>query len=183
MTEPRVRCLQRIGRRGLSSACVEGMLASAAPYLAVMDADLQHDERILPRMLNASARTRPTWPSVAATWRAVATEFPGRSGQNQPDRDPHGTRSNPSIRGRPHEWILHAHSKLFHDTVRYSPLPGSRSCSTSWLPLPQGVRVREVLTTSANDRRAKANWIRRQPGTTWYCYWTRRSAGTCRPAS
>jgi dolichol-phosphate mannosyltransferase len=50
---PRVRCLQRIGRRGLSSACVEGMMASSAPYLAVMDADCQHDERILPRMLEA----------------------------------------------------------------------------------------------------------------------------------
>ncbi len=49
----RVRCLQRIGRRGLSSACIEGMLASAAPYVAVMDADLQHDERILPAMLAA----------------------------------------------------------------------------------------------------------------------------------
>lgn len=47
----RVRCLQRIGRRGLSTACVEGILASAAPYIAVMDADLQHDERILRQML------------------------------------------------------------------------------------------------------------------------------------
>jgi dolichol-phosphate mannosyltransferase len=50
--KPHVRCLQRIGRRGLSSACVEGMLASSAPYLAVMDADGQHDESILPRMLS-----------------------------------------------------------------------------------------------------------------------------------
>jgi dolichol-phosphate mannosyltransferase len=50
--EPRVRCLHRIGRRGLSSACIEGMLASSAPYVAVMDADLQHDERLLPRMLD-----------------------------------------------------------------------------------------------------------------------------------
>jgi dolichol-phosphate mannosyltransferase len=49
--EPRVRCLQRIGRRGLSTACIEGMLASAAPIVAVMDADMQHDERLLPRML------------------------------------------------------------------------------------------------------------------------------------
>lgn len=47
----RVRLLQRFGRRGLSSACIEGMLASSAPYLAVMDADLQHDERLLPLML------------------------------------------------------------------------------------------------------------------------------------
>lgn len=47
---PQVRCIQRIGRRGLSSACIEGMLASSAPYVAVMDADLQHDETILPAM-------------------------------------------------------------------------------------------------------------------------------------
>jgi dolichol-phosphate mannosyltransferase len=50
--DPRVRCLQRIGRRGLSSACIEGMLASAGPVIAVMDADLQHDEGILPKMLS-----------------------------------------------------------------------------------------------------------------------------------
>ena len=50
--DSRVRCLQRIGRRGLSSACVEGMLASGAPVLAVMDGDLQHDEELLPRMLD-----------------------------------------------------------------------------------------------------------------------------------
>lgn len=49
----RVRCVQRIGRRGLASACIEGMLASSAPYIAVMDADLQHDETLIPRMLDA----------------------------------------------------------------------------------------------------------------------------------
>lgn len=46
-----VRIIQRIDRQGLSSACVEGMLASSAPFIAVMDADLQHDETILPVML------------------------------------------------------------------------------------------------------------------------------------
>ena len=51
MTNPRVRILERIGRRGLSSACIEGMMASPAPCLAVMDADMQHDETILPEML------------------------------------------------------------------------------------------------------------------------------------
>jgi len=50
-SDRRVRCVQRVGRRGLSSACIEGMLATAAPYIAVMDADLQHDESILPAML------------------------------------------------------------------------------------------------------------------------------------
>lgn len=49
--DPRVRCIHRIGRRGLASACIEGALATAAPYLAVIDADLQHDETLLPRML------------------------------------------------------------------------------------------------------------------------------------
>ena len=50
-TRPNVRCLRRVGRRGLAAACIEGMLASGAPYLCVMDGDLQHDETLLPRML------------------------------------------------------------------------------------------------------------------------------------
>jgi dolichol-phosphate mannosyltransferase len=50
-TNRRVRVLERIGRRGLASACIEGMLATAAPYVAILDADLQHDEKLLPRML------------------------------------------------------------------------------------------------------------------------------------
>lgn len=50
MRDPRVRVLHRYGRRGLSSACVEGIMATAAPVVAVMDADLQHDERILGQM-------------------------------------------------------------------------------------------------------------------------------------
>jgi dolichol-phosphate mannosyltransferase len=49
--DPRIRVIHRIGREGLSSACVEGMLATASPYLAVMDGDLQHDESLLPEML------------------------------------------------------------------------------------------------------------------------------------
>jgi dolichol-phosphate mannosyltransferase len=52
-TDPRVRCMQRIGRRGLASACIEGILATSAPVVAVMDADLQHDETLLPRMYAA----------------------------------------------------------------------------------------------------------------------------------
>jgi len=50
-TQGNIRVLQRLGRRGLSSACVEGILSSAAPYAAVMDGDLQHDENLLPVML------------------------------------------------------------------------------------------------------------------------------------
>lgn len=51
--DSRVRCIRRIGRRGLAGACLEGMLASQARYVAVMDADLQHDEGLLVPMLEA----------------------------------------------------------------------------------------------------------------------------------
>lgn len=51
--DSRVRCIQRIGRRGLSSACIEGMLASSADFVAVIDADMQHDEKLLPQMISA----------------------------------------------------------------------------------------------------------------------------------
>ena len=50
--QPNIRCIQRLGRRGLASACIEGILSSAAPYVAVMDGDLQHDESLLPAMLD-----------------------------------------------------------------------------------------------------------------------------------
>jgi dolichol-phosphate mannosyltransferase len=51
--DPRIRCIRRVGRRGLAGACIEGILSSSAPVVAVMDADLQHDETILPQMLRA----------------------------------------------------------------------------------------------------------------------------------
>ena len=50
--KPHVRCIHRIGRRGLSSACIEGMASSAAEFVAVIDADHQHDETILTQMLD-----------------------------------------------------------------------------------------------------------------------------------
>ena len=52
-TDARVRCIRRIGRRGLAGACLEGMLASQARLVAVMDADLQHDEGLLVAMLKS----------------------------------------------------------------------------------------------------------------------------------
>ena len=55
-SNPHVRCLRRVGRRGLSSAVIEGALSSAATYVAVIDGDLQHDETRLPLMLAAVAQ-------------------------------------------------------------------------------------------------------------------------------
>ncbi|MFM2100318.1 MAG: hypothetical protein RLZZ366_1857, partial [Pseudomonadota bacterium] len=53
-----VRIVHRIGRRGLSTAVIEGMLATAAPILAVIDGDMQHDEAILPALYAAVASGR-----------------------------------------------------------------------------------------------------------------------------
>jgi len=65
----RVRCLRRVGRRGLAGACIEGMLSSAAPFVAVIDADLQHDEKVLPLML---AKLRSGEADLVAATRYLA---------------------------------------------------------------------------------------------------------------
>jgi dolichol-phosphate mannosyltransferase len=78
--DPRVRCIQRIGRRGLASACIEGMLASSAPYLAVIDADLQHDETLVPQLL---AKARQEQADVAVASRYMAG---GSTGELAPER-------------------------------------------------------------------------------------------------
>jgi dolichol-phosphate mannosyltransferase len=56
--DPRMRCIRRIGRSGLAGAVIEGWMASSADFVAVIDADLQHDERILPQMYRALAENR-----------------------------------------------------------------------------------------------------------------------------
>lgn len=56
LRDPSVRLVRRIGRRGLSSAVVEGFLATVAPVVSVIDGDRQHDERLLPEMFEAIAR-------------------------------------------------------------------------------------------------------------------------------
>ena len=57
LEDNRIRCLHRIGRRGLAGACIEGFLATSAPIMAVMDADLQHDATLLGRMLTRLRET------------------------------------------------------------------------------------------------------------------------------
>lgn len=54
-SDRRIRLIRRVGRRGLSSAVIEGALASTTPVIAVIDADLQHDETILPDLHHAIA--------------------------------------------------------------------------------------------------------------------------------
>lgn len=50
--DSRIRCIRRINRKGLAGACIEGILSASSPIVAVMDGDLQHDETILPKMLD-----------------------------------------------------------------------------------------------------------------------------------
>ena len=78
--DARVRVIQRIGRRGLSSACIEGMCATAAPLVAVIDGDLQHDEMLLSKMLDA-LQADPTLDVV------IGSRFTGDGGTGEWDRD------------------------------------------------------------------------------------------------
>ena len=57
-TDSRVQCLHRVGRRGLAGAVIEGAMASAAPFVAVIDGDMQHDETLLPAMFAALCADR-----------------------------------------------------------------------------------------------------------------------------
>lgn len=80
LVDRRVRVIQRIGRRGLSSACIEGMCATAAPAVAVIDGDLQHDETLLPAML-AALRDDP------ALDLAIGSRFVAGGSTGEWDRD------------------------------------------------------------------------------------------------
>ena len=54
-TYPQIKVIRRVDAKGLSSAVTTGMLQSRGQVLAVMDADLQHDESILPEMYHQVA--------------------------------------------------------------------------------------------------------------------------------
>ncbi len=82
LTDPRIRVIQRIGRRGLSSAAIEGFCATAAPFAAVMDADHQHDPQLLVPML-AAVRSGEADVAVASRF----AEGASTEGWGRPDRE------------------------------------------------------------------------------------------------
>ena len=82
LTDPRLRVIQRIGRRGLASAAIEGFCATAAPFVAVMDADHQHDPELLSAML-ASVQAGEAQVAVASRFAAGAST----AEWNRPDRE------------------------------------------------------------------------------------------------
>jgi dolichol-phosphate mannosyltransferase len=67
--DARCRLINRCGQRGLSGAAVQGMLSAQAPLVAVIDADLQHDETLLPRM-KAALESGPADLAVATRYAA-----------------------------------------------------------------------------------------------------------------
>ncbi|MGB7419316.1 MAG: glycosyltransferase [Erythrobacter sp.] len=82
LSDRRVRIIQRIGRRGLSSAAIEGFCATAAPFVAVMDADHQHDPALLPAML-AALRAGEADLCVASRF----AEGASTAGWDEPERE------------------------------------------------------------------------------------------------
>jgi dolichol-phosphate mannosyltransferase len=68
LTNRNVRVVHRIGRRGLSTAVIEGMLATSAPVLAVIDGDMQHDETILPQLYAKIAKGEAD-VAIGTRWR------------------------------------------------------------------------------------------------------------------
>lgn len=82
LTDPRLRVIQRIGRRGLASAAIEGFCATAAPYVAVMDADHQHDPALLVPML-ACVKAGEAEVAVASRF----AEGASMAEWNRPDRE------------------------------------------------------------------------------------------------
>ena len=81
-SDPRIRVIQRFGRRGLASAALEGMCAASAPFLAVMDADHQHDPALLPEMLRAVEDASCDLAAASRFAKGAAID-----GWNAPDRE------------------------------------------------------------------------------------------------
>lgn len=82
LSDPRLRVIQRIGRRGLASAAIEGFCATAAPFSAVMDADHQHDPMLLKPMLEC-VRSGEADVAVASRF----AEGASTADWNRPDRE------------------------------------------------------------------------------------------------
>lgn len=80
-----IRCIRRVGRKGLASAVVEGAMAASAEVIAVMDADFQHDESVLRTMFDSlvaenaelAVATRYSEGGSVGDWDATRTLMSG----------------------------------------------------------------------------------------------------------
>jgi dolichol-phosphate mannosyltransferase len=147
--EPRVRFLRRIGRRGLSSACLEGMASTGAEILGVMDADLQHDEKILPEML---ARLEED-PAVDLV---VGTRYAGQGGVGDWSRErtllsQWGTKLEKLLLrtsvSDPLSGFFLVRSSVFEAAVRRTSGKGFKILLDLMMSSPRALRVAEVPYT------------------------------------
>ncbi len=150
-TDARVRCVQRIGRRGLSSACVEGLLSSSARYVAVMDADLQHDEALLPQMLR-SLREEPLDIVVGSRYVAGGSVGDWAEGRLQISRL--ATRIShlvvPPTLTDPMSGFFMLRREVLHACVRQLSAVGFKILVDLFASAPQPLRFKELPFTFRN---------------------------------
>lgn len=163
--DARVRCVQRLGRRGLASACMEGMLATASPYLCVMDADLQHDEALIPEML---ARLKAGGADLVIGSRYVEAGSTGDLGQSRTRLSLAATRLSRALTGLdvrdPMSGFFMVRRPFFERTVRRLSGRGfkilldllmSSKPPAVWVELPYRMRSRN---TGESKLSAKVLW-------------------------
>ena len=185
-TDARVRCIRRIGRRGLAGACIEGMLASQARYVAVMDADLQHDETLLAAML---AQLRGGDADLAVASRYV--DGGSAAGLRSARREQASRLSTAVARRllgvdaeRPDERLLHdAARRASRRWRRSSPRRASRSCSTSSRRRADDCASSNCRSCSRERQHGESKLDTRSRSISRRC-WSRSSPATrCRSAS
>ena len=157
--DPRVRCLKRVGRRGLAGACIEGILSSAAPFVAVIDADLQHDEKVLPAML---ARLQGGEADLVAATRYVAGGSAASFSEGRGTISRLATRLTHRLVGTPLSdpmsgfFMMRRATALMRSRRACRP-PASRSCWISPPPRARACASPSSPTALANASTAKAS--------------------------
>ena len=144
LDDPRVRAIQRIGRRGLASAVIEGFCATAAPYVAVMDADHQHDPALLGEMLEALKADEADICVASRFMDGASTK-----GWNEPERERLSGFANKAAR-----WITGV--KLSDPMSGYFMLPTTAARSVA--PRLSGIGFKillDLLATSPGSMRIK----------------------------
>ena len=154
----RVRCLQRIGRRGLSTAVIEGMCSTGATYLAVIDGDLQHDESLLPKMLST---LKSEGVDIVLGSRYIVG---GSTGAWEESRARISALANRLSRliiktelSDPMSGFFMLRRDAFFSAVRRLSGLGFKSCSTSFCPRRTRYVTRSCLIRSDRGRTVRAN--------------------------
>lgn len=146
--DPRIRLLHRIGRRGLSSAVVEGALSTTAPFIAVMDADLQHDEQLLARML---AELRSGDADIVVGSRYAAGGEIGQWDQRRAGLSRLGTRlarlTTRTPLADPLSGFFMITRDAFDSTARHLSMQGYKILVDVMASAPMPLRVRELAYT------------------------------------